>query len=279
MNNDHLDLASLDALLRTASLGKSAGWSNEVWETIDSTNTRALEISKQGAPEGVIIAARQQTAGRGRLGRVWISPPDSGLYISFLLRPSLPLAQIPMMSLMAGSSTAKAIKHLCGISVGLKWVNDITFGGKKIGGILAEMSSARPDGRDLPPALVIGIGINLRIDRDSMPSDLQHSADAIENISGAPVNANQLAATLASELEAGYALLAKGERAQLIARWKEHSVTLGKRVQAISGDKIMEGTAVDLASDGALVLRLDDGQDVLLHSGEVSIRNVDGTYA
>ena len=297
MNSDYLDLASLDALMQTGRLGKAAGWANEVWDTIDSTNTRALELAKAGAAEGVIIAARQQTAGRGRLGRVWVSPPDSGLYISFLLRPKLPIAQVPIMSLIAGTAVAKAIEHVCGVRVGLKWVNDITYGGKKIGGVLAEMTSARASGTDAATgaavsaatnnsartdssaALVIGIGINLRMDRASMPAELQQTAEAVENISSAPVNANQLAATLALELEIGYELLLQGERTQVLTRWKEYSITLGKRVQAISGDKTIEGTAIDLANDGALVLRLDDGKDMLLLAGEVSIRNVDGSYA
>src|SRR5688572_30152132 len=138
MYSEHLNLTTLNALLQTTQMGKSSV-PNEVWDEIDSTNTRATQLAAEGAPHGVIVAARQQNAGRGRQGRVWVSPPDAGLYISFLLRPKIALQQLPLISLGVGVAVARAVHNTCGIEVGLKWVNDVVYAHRKLGGILAEM--------------------------------------------------------------------------------------------------------------------------------------------
>jgi len=268
MYSDHLDLTTFNALLKTKEIGKSRTQPNEVWAEIDSTNTRACELAKSTSAHGVVIAARQQTAGRGRQGRTWTSPKDAGLYISFLLRPHIPLTQIPLISLATGSAVARAIDGVCGIQVGLKWVNDIILEGRKLGGILAEM----PDGK----SLVIGIGINVKaVER---PPEIAGKAISIEEVTGRPTDINQLAANLADEVETSYSLLCKGERTLIIDEWKRKSITLGKSIRAQVKGAQIEGIANDIDCDGALIVSTTNGEE-RLHAGEISIRNTDGSYA
>jgi BirA family transcriptional regulator, biotin operon repressor / biotin---[acetyl-CoA-carboxylase] ligase len=266
MYSDHLHLTTFDALLKTQQLGR-ASQANEVWEEIDSTNTRATTLAKSGAPHGVIVAARQQTAGRGRQGRTWVSPKDAGLYISFLLRPELPLTELPLVSLATGVAAARAIEAACGLQIGLKWVNDIIAERRKLGGILAEM----PDSK----SLVIGIGINVRaVER---PPEIAAMAISIEEATGTRADVNVLAAQLAYELEQSYTLLCRGERTAITESWKQKSVTIGRPVRATASGEDIEGDAIDIERDGALVVRTASGVRTF-HAGEISIRNPDGSY-
>jgi BirA family biotin operon repressor/biotin-[acetyl-CoA-carboxylase] ligase len=273
MFHQPLNLTTLNSLLDTQVIGRAAGWANEVFDSIESTNNRAIELANKSAPEGVIVAARQQTAGKGRLGRVWVSPPDSGLYISFILRSNLARPMVPIMSFAAGTAAVEAIEETAGIRVGLKWVNDIVFGGRKLGGILAEMT----DGGN---AVIIGIGINLKQpDSEPWPPEVAAVATTIESISNAPIDANHLAAALAKRLEIRYKQLENGDLPGSIDRWRQFCVTLGKPIRATVGDRVIEGTATDVASDGALIVTLVNGELTALHAGDVSIRNADGSYS
>jgi BirA family transcriptional regulator, biotin operon repressor / biotin---[acetyl-CoA-carboxylase] ligase len=277
MSTEHLDLSALNNLLRTQQLGKAAGWANEVWDSTESTNTRALELARQGAPAGVIVAARQQTAGKGRLGRRWVSPTDAGLYISFLLRPQLDPSACRLLSFAAGVAAVEAIETICGFAVGLKWVNDIVYGGKKLGGILSEMSQNQVDDK-ASTAIVVGIGLNLRAPAEGVPEEIAALAIYLESLTESPVDANQLAAAIAARLEAAYMHLHAGNSAEVLKLWRKHSVTLGRNVKASAGQTEHEGLAVDIADDGALIMQLESGERIRLHTGDVSVRNSDGSY-
>lgn len=266
-----LDKDALEALLATSRVGRAVSWTNEVWDTVDSTNARALALAADGAPEGVIVAARQQTAGRGRLGRAWVSPLDTGLYMSFILRPNLAPTALPLISIAAGVAAACAVEKTCGMRAGLKWVNDVVHRGKKIGGILCEMQN--------PPAVVLGIGINLRLHPNEMPEEIRERADSIENITANPVDTNVMAAALCLEVERVYAQLMSNDRQSVLQQWKNYSATLGRHINAFYGTETTRGKAVDLAENGALVIETDEGERIVLHAGEVTIRNEDGTYA
>jgi BirA family biotin operon repressor/biotin-[acetyl-CoA-carboxylase] ligase len=275
MFSEHLNLSTLNSLLRSTRLGKAPGWANEVWDSIDSTNSRALELAKQAAAEGVVVGARQQSAGRGRLGRTWSSAADCGLYLSVLLRPQLEPNCLPLLSFAAGVATVQAIDKTCGIAVQLKWVNDIIHGGKKIGGILAESASAGTSQNSF--AVVIGIGLNLRRPSD-LPEDLSKTSGWLEEVAQRPIDANQLAANLLQCLELLYDSLAGNADQQVLTLWRKHSITLGKQIKVIRGNEEFEGTAQDIAGDGALQVLLSSGQIVSVHAADVSIRNVDGSY-
>ena len=135
----------------------------EVLPVIASTNSYALQLIDQGATSGTLVLARQQTAGRGRQGNEWHSPPDAGIYMSCIMRPQTSMDTWPLYTLASGVAVAKAIEKYAGIRIGLKWVNDLVYKGMKLGGILAETRNR---------ALVIGIGINIHFDKNTIPAEL-----------------------------------------------------------------------------------------------------------
>lgn len=273
----HLSLNAIEALLKTQIIGRAKDWPNELWAKIDSTNARALLLASRGAPEGVIVLAREQTLGRGRLGSNWISPADSGVYASCILRPKQRMYELSIYTLAAGVACARAIYVCTGIQVGLKWVNDITYIGKKLGGILSEV--ATPNAPASIPALIIGIGVNLNHNEDSLPGELKEKMEWLGRITGQLVNPNLLVAAIAYELEAVCQTIAAGKHEDILSEWRKYSITLNKDIIAISGNKTITGKAEDIDSSGALLVRTNNGEIMRLSSAEISIRSLDGSYA
>ena len=277
------DISSIEAGLNTYIVGKSGN--NEFWDEIVSTNDRAIELAREGAPEGVIVIARQQSAGRGRQGRSWVSPKDAGIFVSVVLRPVIDMSSLPLLSFAGGVAAAQAIESVAGLRIGLKWVNDLVYEGKKLGGILAEVpGSEQPakhskDGWMLPPAVIIGFGINLCMPTDNLPEELKERVVSLDEINGSPVNANHLASELCNFFEEQYNNLRYNAGEIVLNDWKSWSVTLGKRVKASCGNEKWEGTAIGITESGALLLQTDDGKEQILHAGELSIRLEDGRYA
>ncbi len=270
---DVLDLEKIEPRLMTKFIARPDDGKNELWESINSTNTRAIEVAADGGAHGTLIIARQQSAGRGRLGRQWVSPSDSGIYSSFLLRPEAQsIPNLSTITLAVGVAVSKAIRNSVGIEVGLKWVNDLVVDGRKLGGILCEMTS-NPGGK----ALIIGIGINVRFDENELPDDLKEKMIWLERITKQPVDPNSVIAEIANQLEEVYGLLLNGQANTVLAEWRSRSITLGRRIIATSGERTIEGDAVDIAASGALIV--DTGSEKIeLHAGEITIRNVDGSY-
>lgn len=271
MSTARLDLEKLSACLKTTTVGKSA--SNELWEELDSTNSRAIYLANSGAPTGTLVMARQQTAGRGRQGRTWQSPKDGGIYVSLILRPTCKKEDIPVYTLALGVAASRAILAVSGVEVGLKWVNDLVVGHKKLGGILAEMV-----GNDVPPALILGIGINLDLSNTDIPDDLVDHIEWLSRLTGSPVDANYLLAELALNLEEFSQYISDGKKSFILDAWRQHSVTLGKQVQVISPEGDKQGTALDINEDGALIVETLNGERLTLYAGEISIRTADGIY-
>ncbi|MBI2809572.1 MAG: biotin--[acetyl-CoA-carboxylase] ligase [Candidatus Melainabacteria bacterium] len=270
---DVLDLEKIEPRLRTKFIARPTGGKNELWESINSTNTRAIEVAADGGAHGTLILARQQSAGRGRLGRQWVSPSDSGIYSSFLLRPEAQsIPNLSTITLAVGVAVSKAIRNSVGIEVGLKWVNDLVVDGRKLGGILCEMTSNQSG-----KALIIGIGINVRFDENELPDDLKEKMIWLERITKQPVDPNSVIAEIANQLEEVYGLLLNGQSDKVLAQWRTRSITLGRRIIATSGERTVEGDAVDIAASGALIV--DTGSEKIeLHAGEITIRNADGSY-
>ncbi|CAN5516288.1 biotin--[acetyl-CoA-carboxylase] ligase [soil metagenome] len=269
-----LSLEVIEASLSTKTIGRAQPLDsdlskNELWYEIGSTNTRAAALAAQGCGEGVIVIARQQTAGRGRLGRAWISPPDGGISFSVVLRPKIELSRLPLITLATGVAVAQAIEASVGVRPGLKWVNDLTLSGRKLGGILAEMPGQ---------ALIIGIGINVRLKAEELPDDLKDKVEWLERAAGGPVDPNLVVVELASKLEAQYELLKAGKSDEILALWKAYSVTLGQMVEARSANQIITGKAIDIANSGALIVEAEDGTRSELVAGEISLRLQNGSY-
>lgn len=266
-----LNLIDFSALLKTETVGRSKV--NELHDVIDSTNTRMATLSREGVPEGTIVFARQQTAGRGRLGRQWISPPNSGLYMSVLLRPEQAVGELPVITLGVGVAVTKAIFAIAGLHVGLKWVNDIICDGKKVGGILAEM----PSGEKNKPALVIGIGINTTFDPNDVPEELKEKMYWLEAATGTSINTNELAAEICFQLEEVYTAMTRRETAKILDEWRAFSVTLGQEIVCTTPSREIRGTAIDVTDTGALIIQTATGREHLL-GGEISIRTAGGSY-
>jgi BirA family biotin operon repressor/biotin-[acetyl-CoA-carboxylase] ligase len=268
-----LDLPTIESLLQTRSIGRPINFANELWESIDSTNTRARDLAAQGAPMGTLVLARKQTAGRGRLGRAWESPQDTGIYMSLILRSGdVPAHAIPLLTIAAGVAIAEAVEQSTGVKIGLKWVNDLICDGCKVGGILAEASGGKS------PYVVLGMGVNVMLEKENMPEELQGKVTSLHLHSTNAPDPNAIVVAICSRLEALLNDLESGLAPVVLERWKNRSVTIGERVRATVAEKTIEGKAVDVTGCGALKVQQDDGKIVELSAGEIQIRRADGAY-
>ncbi len=264
-----LDLDQIEKQLSTSFIGRSKQ-PNELWPTLPSTNQRALDLAQQGAVEGVIVLAREQTAGRGRHGRVWQSPPDAGIYMSVLL--AKPKHSLPLLTMACGVAVADAIEAVAGLTVGLKWVNDLIFNKRKLGGILAETSGVSPD------YVVLGIGINTNLDPANLPLELRDKIESLEQITKVAIDQNLLVCQIALHLENAYHLLTDGDQSLILQSWRSRSVTLGENVIAQVGTRRIEGRAIDITESGALLVKTTTGRIEELIAGEVQVQLANGAY-
>ena len=237
----------------------------EIYQELDSTNNRAKELAAKGAPHGTLIIADSQTAGRGRFSRSFYSPPHSGVYISFILRPSLPAERAVMITSLAAVATARAIETLAGTKVGIKWVNDLWINRKKCCGILCEASMDFESSR--LEYVIVGIGVN--VGRMQFPEELASIATSVENECGTRVSRNRLIAEIANQISALYKDLASGA---FMAENRERSVVIGREVTVLGAAEPYSAKAVDIDEQGRLIIRLSDGRAETLNSGEISVR-------
>lgn len=193
--------------------------------------------------------------------------------MSVLLRPEQSLGELPVITLGIGVAAAKAIFATTGLRIGLKWVNDLIYDGKKLGGILAEI----PTGDRNHPALVIGIGINTTFDAQSVPNELQDKLYWLEAATGTEVDTTALATELCFQIEAVYRSMKKGEIAKILDEWRLWSITLGQEIVCKSPSREIRGVALDVSSGGALIVQTSSGREELL-GGEISIRTAHGSY-
>jgi BirA family transcriptional regulator, biotin operon repressor / biotin---[acetyl-CoA-carboxylase] ligase len=228
--------------------------------SLHSTNDRLKELARVGAPEGSVVWADAQTAGRGRHGRSWVSPPGN-LYVSVLLRPASACA--PLLPLAAGVAVAEGLEAL-GVSASLKWPNDVVIGDRKLGGILAESSSA---GSSID-WVVVGIGVNVRA---PLASELGESAVSVVVAGASSAEAEDVGGAVLARLGVWYHRLAGSGQHALMAEWRLRSVPWwGQRVEAWSSGSRIVGRALGVDDEGGLVLEMDDGSKATLRSGEVS---------
>ncbi len=236
------------------------------FELLDSTNNMAKKLADAGAEEGTLIIANEQSAGRGRLNRAWISPPKSGVLMSLIIRPPLSIAEAPRITSLAAVAVAQALMELSGKLVQIKWPNDILFEGKKISGILTEVSA---EGNMVQYAIV-GVGINTGYISRLIPESLQPTVVSLEEVTGKRMKRAQVVANVLSNMEKLYeGFIHHGEFAGIIDYIKTHSATLGRYVKVDVGSRMITGFAEDIADDGALVLRVAGDQIQKVYSGDV----------
>lgn len=237
----------------------------------DSTNTQAKQLASKGAPHGTVLIAGQQTAGRGRMGRVFQSPTDMGVYLSVILRPNCPPSELMHLTCAAGVAMLEALEKVSGIRPQVKWINDLVYDGKKLGGILTEMSVAQ----GLVSYAVVGIGINCLQKPVDFPPELAEIATSLSQAAGHPILREKLAAAMTESLWKMDAMLFS-EKAQIMAAYRSACVTINKQIQVIQGDSIRPGKAIGLDSDGGLIVAYSDGTSGTVSSGEVSVRGMYG---
>lgn len=239
-----------------------------VLPVVSSTNTLLKSMAAEGAPEGLALLAGEQTAGRGRMGRSFYSPPDSGLYMSLLLRPQIPATEAVRITACAAVAVAEAVEELSGLDTQIKWVNDVLVRGRKVCGILTEGSLDLESG-GLSYA-VVGIGVNTAVPAGDFPPELRQIAGALFGEDRPPELRCRLAAAVLDRLMDFYARL---DDPVLWEAYRRRSLVLGREIDILAPGKEPEpATALDLDTDYGLLVSLPDGSLRKLNSGEVSVR-------
>lgn len=238
------------------------------FESLPSTNTEAARLASQGAEEGLTIVAEEQTAGRGRLQRSWLSPKGTGLYFSILLRPTIPLDQWPLITFMAALAAGDALLEASGLKTDIKWPNDLLSGERKICGILSEALETET-GR----AVVVGIGINLT--GDAYPAELAEVATSVAEASGRRPERETILAALLRALDRWYSLMQESDGCEkVVAEWAgRSSYAVGKLVKVTNGNEVWRGITCGVESDGALRVETEaDGIKIVRAGDVVSVR-------
>lgn len=252
--------AAIRKYLNTQSFGQRI----ETHEEIDSTNTRAKQLAMQGAEHGTLVCARRQTSGRGRFGRHFHSPEDSGIYMSLILRPQLGAERAVMITSMAAVAVARAIERLSDVQAQIKWVNDVYINGRKTCGILCE-AGLDFESQQLEYA-VVGIGVNVA--KMEFPEELKSIATSIGNESDVKVSGMRLIAEICNEMEQMYPQLATGA---FMPESRARSNVIGRQILVLRGDEQFAAEAVDIDDQGGLVIRTAEGLQTV-QSGEISVR-------
>ena len=260
---DAFDLDRLQTLLHTEFVGRRVTYLASTASTM-ADGARAAEA---GAPEGAIVLAEEQTAGRGRMGRSWVSPPGVNLYATIVLRPSLD--DLRYLAVIAPLAVCQAIEETTSLFPRIRWPNDVLIDGKKVSGILVQSELS---GDEVLYALA-GIGVNVNLDA-SAHVEIATIATSLRAELGREVSREEVLASLLDRFEEHYEALRRGEVVSMA--WKLRLDTLGKPVRVqFAGGRVEEGVAVDADSDGSLILRRDDGSHVRIEAGEVTLRDAD----
>lgn len=234
-------------------------WGHPVlyWEELPSTQDVIKQMARNGAPEGVLCLAEEQIAGRGRLGRQWVSPPRGGIYMSILTRPRMTPARVQLLNLAAGLAVRRALRDLFGLEVQLKWPNDLLWNERKICGILSETASEA----DRVHFAVTGIGLNANIPEDRFPAEINRKATSLALLLGRDVHRGEVVAAVVRDFyDRIRALEAVDGPDLLVAEYRRHCHTLGREVRVITDRGDLLGVAEDVDSAGALVVSTDTGR-------------------
>jgi len=256
-------------------LGQTALIGQEIrcFDVIDSTNTYLKCAALEGAADGTVVIARHQTAGRGRLSRSFESPEGKGLYFSVLLRPEVPAERLLCITAMAGVAVCNAVEHLCGMRPGLKWPNDPVLHGRKICGVLTELVMDAAG----QPNIVLGIGINVSQTAKDFSPEVAEMATSLEAELGRKVSRAALAAALIKEVEILYAALLNNDLTEYLTAYRRDCVNLSKWVQLLRPDGTREtAEAVGVDDWFGLIVRMPDGTEQTVRTGEVSVRGLYG---
>lgn len=299
---DKLNAYEIACELSTSIIGREVLY----FDSLDSTNNYARRLAAEGCNDGLSVIAGQQTAGRGRLGRSWESPEGMGIYISVVLRPLLAPVETQILTLAAAVAAVNAISETTGINAGIKWPNDLIIEGRKVCGILLEMNSEA----DRVNYIVLGIGINYSQKKEDFPEELRDRAISLKmaaevlktvvdkgdtaggssgntlgqvdargwgntgNAAGMSFSRLSIVRSVLHELDAMVQLVLTDNNKKVLEMWRDKSVTLGREVGFRLKGTEYTGTAVDITTDGRLLVDCSDGVRRELLSGEVSVRGI-----
>ena len=238
-------------------------------EATDSTNNVAMVLARENAPAGTLVVAESQSAGRGRLSRQWLSPAGCGLYVSFLLRPQLDVADLPKLTLAAGVALCRAVSRASGVRVQLKWPNDLLLQGRKCGGILTEATGVVGDG---PVAVILGIGINVNTPRESFPEELRERATSLSATAGRECPRGLLLGALVEEVDGVVRRMEAGDFAAILAEWREYDGLAGQCLSWLTPQQtIVTGVSLGPDAEGRLHIRDDCGIVHEVLSGDLTL--------
>jgi BirA family biotin operon repressor/biotin-[acetyl-CoA-carboxylase] ligase len=272
---DTIDAAALQPLLGPLGFGQPLTSAREV----ASTNDEAHRLAAEGAPHGALVVAETQSKGRGRRGRSWVTPPGTALALTLVLRPELPPSRAPELQLVAAVAVCEAARALGAAKAAIKWPNDVECGGRKLAGLLAEL---RASGERLEH-VVLGIGLNVNLTEKDLPEELRGLATSLRLERGAEVPRAWVLYRLVERLDHWMGVHESEGFGPVRARWRELSSTLGRQVRVESGvtagpgEQALVGEAIDLAEDGALLVRDAAGVVHAVNAGDVvHLRTVSG---
>jgi BirA family transcriptional regulator, biotin operon repressor / biotin---[acetyl-CoA-carboxylase] ligase len=255
--------------LRSYFFRRTIGRRIEYHEEIESTNTEAVHLAQQDAPEGTVIIAEAQSCGRGRLDRIWESPPAMNLYLSVILRPDITAVSASLIPLMVGVAVAEVISQYCKGRVRLKWPNDILIDGKKICGILTEMRTRA----DRVAFIIAGIGVNLNMQKLHFPRELRETATSLRIEMECEIDRLDFSVRLIETLEHWYRIFLNGGRDHIRQSWLKYADIIGRRIEVVFKSDMQRGTVVGLDENGALLIRGETGVQQVL-AGDVYIERL-----
>jgi BirA family biotin operon repressor/biotin-[acetyl-CoA-carboxylase] ligase len=231
------------------------------FETLSSTMDEAFHLGMEGEPEGTVVCAEAQTKGRGRLGRVWVSPKGKGIYCSIILRPKLPPTQMSQITLMTAVALAEAIRQKTSLQPSIKWPNDLLLNSKKVAGILTELRAEV----DQVKFVIVGIGLNI----NASSSQLLDTATSLKLETNQTFNRIEIFQEALKSLELWYTKILKGNFSEVLDYCRENSATLKRRVRVSDPAADVQGMAIEIDNDGALLIRQDNGKVIKKTAGDV----------
>jgi BirA family transcriptional regulator, biotin operon repressor / biotin---[acetyl-CoA-carboxylase] ligase len=261
------DALLADDLLARLGKTKIIGRDIRVFEQTTSTNDVIEKLARDGVKEGVVVFAESQTKGRGRLGRKWISPAHKGLWFSILLRPDLRPQETTQLTVASAIALRRAIESETRLKPEIKWPNDILIGGKKVAGILTELSAEL----DKVRYVILGIGIDVNLDVGEFPAELKKIATSLKIETGETVLRAELAVAILRELDFDNAQICAGKFPAVADEWESGCATIGKNVTVQIGDRKIRGCAESLDDDGALLVRTEHGHLERITGGDVTL--------
>lgn len=258
---DRLSESELPSRLQTSSFGRNL----TVLDDVDSTQNIAKKLAEDGAPEGTLVLAEQQTSGKGRMGRSWISPYGKGIWMSMVLRPQVPIHFAPQLTLLTAVALCRSLMRVTGLTIGIKWPNDLQIEGKKISGILLE--SAAEDER--LRYVIAGIGISANLEQTDYPNELLAKTTSLRIAADRPFDRMEIISDFLLEWEQLYHLYQTAGFGAIGPLWEALSSSLGRPAVLITPQGVIEGVPVGLADSGAIIVEQANGERAVVFSADM----------